>query len=84
MSCVGKNHERKRGEIMQHRIVKEGRFRSLVRSTVKPLAGLWGIAALASVCGAAVADEPPGNLIGMYIHQHWPYKYPYAVRTWQV
>jgi hypothetical protein len=51
---------------------------------VKPLAGLWGIAALANVCGAAVADEPPGNLIGMYIHQHWPYNYPYAARTWQV
>ncbi|NIA13705.1 MAG: hypothetical protein GWP08_06450, partial [Nitrospiraceae bacterium] len=24
------------------------------------------------------------TLIGLYIHQHWPYNYPYAARTWSV
>ena len=41
-------------------------------------AALWLIGMLA---GAAVADEFPDNLVGMYIHQHWPYNYPYAART---
>ena len=27
---------------------------------------------------------PPDKLIGMYIHQHWPYNHPYAARTWTV
>ena len=27
---------------------------------------------------------PDQRIIGMYIHQHWPYKYPYAARTWTV
>ena len=22
------------------------------------------------------------DVIGMYVHQHWPYKHPYAARTW--
>jgi hypothetical protein len=47
------------------------------------LAWCWVIAALAHGCAAAAADDPPGHLIGMYIHQHWPYNYPYAARTWQ-
>jgi len=34
--------------------------------------------------GGAAAEELPGNLVGMYIHQHWPYHYPYAARTWKV
>lgn len=29
-------------------------------------------------CGAEVR----GNLVGMYVHQHWPYNHPYAARTW--
>jgi hypothetical protein len=29
-------------------------------------------------------EDVPGKLIGMYIHQHWPYKHPYAARTWTV
>ena len=24
------------------------------------------------------------KIIGMYVHQHWPYHYPYAARTWQL
>ena len=22
------------------------------------------------------------DLVGMYVHQHWPYRHPYAARTW--
>ncbi len=25
-----------------------------------------------------------GNIVGMYVHQHWPYHHPYAARTWSV
>ncbi len=36
---------------------------------------------------AAGAQEVPGGpmpekMIGMYVHQHWAYKHPYAARTW--
>lgn len=33
----------------------------------------------------AVSDSGSTNsnrIIGMYIHQHWPYNHPYAARTW--
>lgn len=35
---------------------------------------------------AAQPDDamPDQRIIGMYIHQHWPYKHPYAARTWTV
>lgn len=26
--------------------------------------------------------ERPAKMIGMYVHQHWPYNRPYAARTW--
>lgn len=26
--------------------------------------------------------EMPSKMIGMYVHQHWSYKHPYAARTW--
>ena len=26
----------------------------------------------------------PDKLIGMYVHQHWPYNHPYAARTWSL
>jgi hypothetical protein len=39
-------------------------------------------AALAGVSAARAADEVPGKIVGMYIHQHWPYNHPYAARTW--
>jgi hypothetical protein len=32
----------------------------------------------------APAQEPPARVVGMYIHQHWPYQHPYAARTWTV
>ena len=51
---------------------------------VAGLAGaLWLVGALTATGGTAT-NELPGNLVGMYIHQHWPYNYPYAARTWQV
>ncbi len=28
--------------------------------------------------------KPDQKIIGMYIHQHWPYRHPYAARTWTV
>jgi hypothetical protein len=46
------------------------------------LALLTMSATAAPVTGAA--PDGGSKLIGMYIHQHWPYHYPYAARTWQV
>ncbi len=46
---------------------------------------LIGTVFLSSVCGATLghAQPPPGeDMVGMYIHQHWPYNHPYAARTW--
>ncbi len=37
------------------------------------------VLALSSQARAAV---PPPKIIGMYVHQHWPYNHPYAARTW--
>ncbi len=31
---------------------------------------------------AEAASRPAGKIIGMYVHQHWPYNHPYAARTW--
>src|SRR5687767_12181476 len=28
--------------------------------------------------GGASADR----IVGLYVHQHWPYNHPYAARTW--
>src|SRR5690349_8213629 len=25
-----------------------------------------------------------GRIVGMYVHQHWPYNHPYAARTWTI
>ncbi len=50
---------------------------------IKAAAVLAVLAALPCDSGRA-AEELPGNLVGMYIHQHWPYNYPYAARTWKV
>lgn len=45
--------------------------------------GRWIFAfALACVSYANVFAEPPPRIIGMYVHQHWPYNHPYAARTW--
>ena len=61
----------------------EAGFGSVLQTALLALAPLWIISAPASV-GRAATEELPGNLVGMYIHQHWPYNYPYAARTWRV
>ncbi len=33
---------------------------------------------------APSATQPAGKIIGMYVHQHWPYNHPYAARTWSL
>lgn len=44
---------------------------------------------MALPCTAAPAQETAGKtgpekMVGLYIHQHWPYNHPYAARTWTV
>ncbi len=34
--------------------------------------------------GGDAAAMPGGRMVGMYVHQHWPYNHPYAARTWTV
>ncbi len=43
---------------------------------------LAGLVLLASLVTATAADAPPDKILGMYVHQHWPYHHPYAARTW--
>lgn len=43
------------------------------------LAAFDGVASVIAGVGAGGAN---GKVVGMYIHQHWPYKHPYAARTW--
>lgn len=31
---------------------------------------------------APTAKDSRNKLVGMYVHQHWPYHHPYAARTW--
>ena len=46
------------------------------------LAVVWAAAAMAAAPGEARALT--NDIVGLYIHQHWPYHYPYAARTWRV
>ncbi|MGC8668820.1 MAG: hypothetical protein ACP5VE_11975 [Chthonomonadales bacterium] len=39
-------------------------------------------AASAALAAKAIPGEPSMQMIGMYIHQHWPYNHPYCARTW--
>jgi hypothetical protein len=53
------------------------------------LYGMGGVAGL-TACdsfGSIIAGGQKisgGKVVGMYIHQHWPYNHPYAARTWTV
>ena len=38
----------------------------------------------AAYSGLVRAQEPKSKIIGMYVHQHWPYNHPYAARTWTI
>lgn len=57
------------------------------RGFLQLLAGLAGTAAQPGA-GGLVFGDPTGTasegMLGMYIHQHWPYNHPYAARTWTV
>ena len=68
---------------MHNGIQSRTRVRILLKSVAMVMAASGLVEALAET-SATPAEELPGNLIGMYIHQHWPYNYPYAARTWQV
>jgi hypothetical protein len=35
-----------------------------------------------AVLAQAAAPGRSDKMIGMYVHQHWPYNHPYAARTW--
>ena len=35
-----------------------------------------------SPLAAETEGWPGGKVIGMYVHQHWPFEHPYAARTW--
>jgi hypothetical protein len=44
-----------------------------------------GFALLAFLSNVARTAEQPKlieHVVGMYVHQHWPYNHPYAARTW--
>lgn len=30
----------------------------------------------------SLAAQQPEKIVGLYVHQHWPYHHPYAARTW--
>ncbi len=40
--------------------------------------GLLGAALMLAVCSTAQGGEAREKLVGMYVHQHWPYHHPYA------
>ena len=44
--------------------------------------GIWAAAAAAGEGGAVRLGPGPPKIVGMYVHQHWPYNHPYAARTW--
>jgi hypothetical protein len=50
------------------------------KKVVSALLGMLVLIASGSNVFAENAADPP--MIGMYVHQHWPFNYPYAARTW--
>lgn len=48
------------------------------------LASLSGYQGLEAADSQVAAQPGGGKLVGMYIHQHWPYNQSYAARTWTV
>ncbi|GDX41276.1 hypothetical protein LBMAG21_15680 [Armatimonadota bacterium] len=49
---------------------------------MKRVTGWVGVALLWLCSVMALAQGGSPKMIGMYVHQHWPYKRPYAARTW--
>ena len=52
------------------------------------MGGLTGFAARVGISHTLSDEEKEqgtsSGIIGMYVHQHWPYNHPYAARTWTV
>jgi hypothetical protein len=52
------------------------------------MGGMAGLAtrpaAIDSFFAGEREDAGTNGIIGIYIHQHWPYNHPYAARTWTV
>ena len=52
------------------------------------MGGLAGAAARRGFFDALLAkgeeQRTSAGIIGMYVHQHWPYNHPYSARTWTV
>ena len=50
--------------------------------------GLAGLTARPNTFDTLFAEDEAqagaDGIIGMYVHQHWPYNHPYAARTWTV
>lgn len=58
--------------------------KNILTGIARRVARLLIILTLVVNAGAATAtgNPPSGKIIGMYVHQHWPYNHPYAARTW--
>jgi hypothetical protein len=54
-----------------------------VTTIVAGLCG-WVASLMATACYAQNTRPSPAKIVGMYVHQHWPYNHPYAARTWTV
>lgn len=65
------------------------------RRAIRSLIGIMTVSAWMIAAGAGAEPGDPGTnataaarpsdakkLVGMYVHQHWPYNRPYAARTW--
>jgi len=60
-------------------------FRNTLRAwkkLVNGAIGLLGVAFFLALCSPAQGGEAREKLVGMYVHQHWPYHHPHAARTW--
>ena len=63
--------------------MREPETNAILKSASRRLARFLLVTVLlASLFTATAADAPPGKILGMYVHQHWPYHHPYAARTW--
>jgi hypothetical protein len=57
------------------------------RSFIYILGGLASLSEYEDLAAGVfpVAAQPADKkVVGMYVHQHWPYNHPYAARTWTV
>ena len=58
-------------------------MKNRLTAAIGVLAILNGLCCLAGDSrGADAAASTGTKMVGMYVHQHWPYNRPYAARTW--